>query len=122
MFFNSTTNECDGSFVKVASKDAKEMAQNTLEWVQERRQTSRESAIKREMDNINEGFFHKLFRMKPATREEAVANLQNDIWNFEYHGTHFIGYENEKTANRILNACKHAEEIYISTEDLRRIS
>ena len=36
MFFNQTT-ECDGSFVKIASKDAVEMATNTLAWVKKLR-------------------------------------------------------------------------------------
>jgi hypothetical protein len=121
MFFNSTT-ECDGSFVKIASKDAIEMATKTLAWVDKLRSDRQAGTIEIEQQRINNGFFHKLFRMKEATVEDAKKNLAYDHWNFDYHFNGLIAHKNESAANRILNAAKHADEIYISTEDLQRIS
>lgn len=121
MFISSTT-KCDGSFVKISSIDAKKMAEDALARVKKRREDSKERAIQCEMEMINNGFFHKLFRMKPATREEAIAELEADHWNFDYHFTNCIGYQSEEAGARILNACKYASELYISTEDLRCIS
>lgn len=121
MFFNQTT-ECDGSFVKIASKDAVEMATNTLVWVKKLRADAKLAAIETERQRINNGFWHKLFHLKEATIEQAVGNLEDDHWNFDYHFTSVIARKNEEAANRILNAAKHADEVYISTEDLRRIS
>lgn len=121
MFFNQTI-ETDGSFVKIASKNAIEMATKTLARIEKLRAESKEKAIEIERQHINNGFFHKLFRMKDATIEDAEKSLSYDDWNFDYHFTGLIAHKNEDSANRILNAAQHADEIYISTEDLQRIS
>jgi hypothetical protein len=121
MFFNQTI-EADGSFVKVASKDALEMAKDTLQWVENERTTRKRQAIEREQKRLNNGFWHKLFRCKEVTFEEAEESIQNDPWNFDYNFGPVMFYKTESACNRIINAAKHADEIYISTEDLRRIS
>jgi hypothetical protein len=121
MFFNQTVG-ADGSFVKVTSKDASEMAIKTLAWVKKLRDDREARAIEIERQKINDGFWHKLFRLKEATVEDAKESLAYDHWNFDYHFTNQIAFKNEEAANRILNACKHASEIFISTEDLQKIS
>jgi hypothetical protein len=121
MFFNQTVN-ADGSFVKISSKDATEMAAKTLIWVDKLRTNRLNRAIEIEIQRINNGFWHKLFRMKDATVEEAKKSLAYDECNFDYHFTSLIAGKNEETALRILNAAEHADEVYISTEDLKRIS
>lgn len=121
MFFNSTV-ECDGSFVKMDTKVVKKMATKTLERIKKYRADRKEKAIEDIINDINNGFWHNLFRMKPATRKDALAYLENDTWNFDYHFSGCVGYKSEESANRLLNACEHAETVYISTEDLHRIS
>jgi hypothetical protein len=121
MFFNQT-NQCSTSFIKMSSQDAAEMARKTLDYVEQRREEAKSGAIERERQRINNGFFHKLFGCKDATVEEAVSNLEYDTWNFDYHFTEIIASKNEKVARQILNACKHADEILISTEELNLIS
>ena len=121
MFFNQTI-EHDGSFVKISSKDAVEMATKTLAWVDSLRAESKAKAIEAERQRLNNGFFHKHFRMKEATVEDDKASLDYDEWNFYYHFNELIAHKNEVTALKILNAAEHADEIYISTEDLKRIS
>lgn len=121
MFFNQTMN-CSTSFIKISSKEAAKMAQDTLDHVKSRREKARNDAIEDERQRINNGFFHKFFRMKDATVEDAKANLSYDSWNFNYHFTSLICAKNEAVAKRILNASKHADEIMISTEELHLIS
>lgn len=121
MFFNSTV-ECDGSFVKMDSKVVKEMAFKTLERIKTYRAARKEKAIHDVINDINNGFWHKLLRLKPATREDAIAYLEGDVWNFDYHFTACMSAKAFESAERLLNACEHAEVVYISTEDLNRIS
>lgn len=121
MFFNQTV-ECDGSFVKMSSVDVKKMALKTLEWIKNEREKKREEEIQFTQKSLDNGFWHKLFRMKPSTREQAIAVLESDPWDIDYHCPEIIYWKNEDTAKRVLNACEHADEIYISTKDLRRIS
>ena len=121
MFFNQTV-ERDGSFVKISSKDAAELATKTLAWVKKLRVDRKAAEVERERQRINNGFWHKLFRLKEATVEQAIENLKYDQWNFDYHYNSLICAKNESTAMRVLNAVKHANEIYISMEDLQRIS
>ena len=121
MIFNQTM-KCSTSFVKINSKEASQMAEATLKWVNEMRASRKAKAIEKERQRINNGFWHKLFRLKEATIEDAIANLAYDNWNFDYHWNECIGAENETVAKRILNASKHAEGIMISIEELHLIS
>ena len=121
MFVNQTI-EADGSFVKISAKEAKNMAEDTLQWIKKERTARKEEAILADMKRLDSGFWHKLFRMKPHTREDAIASLDDDPWDFDYHFSKLMYHKSEDSARRILNACNFAEEIYISTEDLRRIA
>jgi len=121
MFFNQTV-EADGSFVKVASKDVLEMAKDTLQWIKNERAARKKKAIETEQKRLNNGFWHKLFRCKDVTIEAAEESLKDDPWDFDYHWSPAMYYKTEDACNRIINAAKHADEIYISTKDLRRIS
>jgi len=121
MFFNQIVN-CSTSTIKIGSKEAAEMAQKTLDWIKNRREKAKANAIEAERQRINNGFWHKLFRMKEATVEDAEESLSYDHWNFNYHWNDLIGAKNEAVAQRILNASKYADEIMISTEELSLIS
>jgi hypothetical protein len=121
MFFNQTV-EQDGSFVKISSIKATKMAQDTLNWITQKRADRKANAIEEERQRINNGFFHKLFHLREATEQDAIYSLQGDIYNFEYHWSQMAYYKSEEAAQRVLNACKHVDDIFISTEDLQRIS
>jgi hypothetical protein len=120
-WINSKTVECDGSFIKMPSKKIAEMAQATLVWVKEQREAKRQAYIERARQEIMGGWWHR-FRNKPVpTDEEALAAIEENSWS-GYNLIPLVGGKAESAAIRLLKACEHAEEIYISTEDLRRIS
>jgi hypothetical protein len=118
---NNETIECDGSFIKMSSKKIAELANNTLVWVKEVRETKRKSYIENVRQEIMNGWWHR-FRNKPIpTDEEVLARIEENPWN-SFNLIPIHGGKAEAAAIRLLKACEYADEIYISTEDLRRIS
>lgn len=115
MFFNQTPHK-DGSFVMMRSDIIKIKCERTLIWIKE----AREEKIKNLMDSarakIMQGFWHRLFKKPIPTDDQVKAYLDYELFFAQ------VRYGNsEAIANKLLNACKYADEIYVSTEDLERL-
>ena len=122
MFFCQSENcKCSGSFIKMPAKEIAEMAKATLVWVEE----SRAKISKRYIDDARQemmnGWWHRLTKRPAPTDEEALERIKENPWS-GFNIIHLHGGKAEDAARRLLVACKYVDEIYISTEDLQRIS
>jgi hypothetical protein len=110
-------NMCDGSFVKMSSKTVAEMATKELEWIKQYREKKTQRAIESCRQKMVNGWWHRLWKKPVPTDQEVIVFLEFDIdmINATYGCSEMI-------AKRLLNACQYAEDIFISTEDLRVIS
>lgn len=122
---NHQTKSCDDSFVKMTSSKIIEMAKATLKYIKDYRDSATKAVFDNEKQYIMNGFWHKLFKRPEPTDEEVWASVNRcggDVIHFPE--TFFINLrysKNEDAAHRLLNAAQHADEIYISTKDLRRL-
>jgi hypothetical protein len=113
---------CDGSFIKMPSKKVSEMAKDKLARINAYIKERKEKHIKYVRQEIIGGFWHRFWNRPDPTDEEIIAFCNDMVFydrlawpNLNYNDTIYV-------ANRLINACQHAEELYISTEDLQRIS
>jgi hypothetical protein len=114
-------NKCDGSFIKMPSQKVSEMAKSTLVWIKEYREKRTKTYINNARQEIMNGWWYRFIKRSILTDEEVLAIIHKNPFN----GFAFIpiAYDKlEDAAKRLLNACHHTDEIYISTEDLQRIS
>ena len=120
MFFNQTVHK-DGSFVKMSSEDVKAKCELTLKTIKRVRQEKVAKTIEETRQKMMEGFLHRTFKKSPPTDDEVRAYLSDDfISELFWDETAF--FKNEEVANKLLHACQFVEEIYVSTEDLQRIT
>ena len=120
-WINNETVEYSSSFIKMSSQKIAEMAQATLVWVKEQREIKRKRYIESARQEIMNGWWHRFIKRSILTDDEVMAIIQKNPFN----GFAFIPIAHDKkedAARRLLTACEHADDIYISTEDLRRIS
>ena len=117
----SYENNCDGSFIKMPTSKVAEMAQKTLDWINQYRAEKTQKYIESHRQYMVSGFWHRFWKRPAPSDKEVIKNINNNPWNnFQFIA---MSYDiTEKTAKRLLIACKQADEIYISTEDLQRIT
>lgn len=111
-----------GSFIKMPSDKVAQMASECLKNIREAKEKRRQEELDSWRKIMVNRFWHKLLK-KPAPTDEEVINWVNDnSWEgFDYWNS--LRYAvREAAAGRVLHACKFVSEIYISTEDLEKIS
>lgn len=110
------------SFVTMSSKDVNELCDKTINYFHDYQQKIIKSYIDRCLKVHNESFFTRFFGKKMTYEEmlefeTQVTGLANNIHCFEMYGI-----DNISVARRLKTACKHAEIINISIDDLHKIS
>jgi hypothetical protein len=120
MFSNEIVHK-DGSFVKMSSKDVKVKCEATLRSIKQIRQQKVSKTIEDARQEIMGGFLYRLFKRPPPTDEEVRDYLHGD-WISPLFWDERAFYKDEEVATKLLHACQFVEEIYVSTEDLRRIT
>ena len=122
--------KCDGSFIKIPSPKVAEMAKAKIKWIEKYRANKIAKLIgSRRQEMIKPTWWDRLWNnvipvptdqevIEDYRREAAIPyNWFDPLYNAEqeYSGNYYI-------AHRLLRATQHADEIYISTEDLQDIS
>lgn len=120
MFFNQTVHK-DGSFVKMSSDDVRAKCESTLSYIKKVRQERIAKTIEDARQEMMKGYLHRWFKKPPPTDDEVRVYL-DDGFISELYWDEIAFFKNEETANKLLHACQFVEEIYVSTEDLRRIT
>jgi hypothetical protein len=120
MFFNQTVHK-DGSFVKMSSEDVKAKCIDTIRAIKATRLERISQTMEEARQKIMSGYFHRLFK-KPTPTDEEVKAYLDDGFISELFWDETYGFKNEEVASKLLHACQFVEEIYVSTEDLRRIT
>ena len=101
------------SFIKMPSHQVKQLAEKCLVDVKNFRE--------RDIKEINDDFFNEKAKWDNSSWWDR---LWNDIENIGYRRNTRIQFvsirytANEKVAERLLNACRYADEIYVSIDDL----
>src|SRR5580692_1583915 len=115
---------CDGSFIKMSSKKVSEMAKAKLVWIEQYKKDRRQQHIDRNRQAIMNGWWHRFRKLPVPTDQEVIDYIdeyRKSNWGMNWWPiNHYYG--SEVVCIRLINACLHAEEIYISTEDLQSIS
>jgi hypothetical protein len=121
----SYENQCDGSFIKMPSKKVSEMAKARLAWIEQYKKDRRQKHIDKNRQEMINGWWHRFRKLPIPTDQEVIDYIEdsyrNGNWGINWWPVNHYS-ESEAVANRLINACEHAEDIYISTEDLQRIS
>lgn len=109
------------SFIKMPSKKIAEIAQAALVWIEKAREAKRKAYIDAARQEIMSGWWHRIAKKSTPTDEEALERIEENPWS-GFNLIPLYAGKAEDAALRLLKACEYAEEIYVSTEDLRRIS
>lgn len=110
------------SYVTMLSKDVIELCDKTINNIQELRQKRIKDYIDECLKTHNESLFTRFFGKKMTYEEmlkyeTEIPHLYNDIFTFQMYGL-----DTTNVARRLKNACKFAETINISIDDLYKIS
>ena len=97
--------------------------EETIEYVKYTREKRDKQYLIDTADEINNGFFRKLFKLKPISHNDAICyinNCTNAFAHLYYPSEAFDG--SLKTAKRLLVAAKESEDyVYVSSSDLLKI-
>jgi len=108
------------SFIKMPTSKVAQMAQKAIDTLQARRQERLDKYVEERLQTTTNHWWHRLWNKKNPTREEMVAFLENEEWGSYWYIAN--SYNDQLyVARRLLNACKQADEIYLSTKDLDNI-
>lgn len=114
------------SSVTISATLAAELAQGTIDDINKHRQNSKDKVVKRRLESLNNGFFHKLFRSQDYTYEqvwkaeeaEPLDHWGNEFWSID----HMLYGEQMTVAERVLHASKLGTDVTLSIRDYERIS
>lgn len=126
---------CDGSFVKMASQEVTRLAKESLSNIENRKSAAvqrlidkRRKLIQEDRERARNSIWCGLFGYKEQpmpTDEEILHQIKTERFDcIHIPETTWIDIRYEKyedVAYRLLNAAKHADEIYVSTQDLERL-
>lgn len=106
------------------SADIIRMCGKKLQYIETLRSQHWESWKRDYVTRVNSGFFHKLFRLKDVTLEDAeVAGRESDGWLDPWRDIHVWLYrECEERVRSILKLANESDRIQLTDEDYRRIS
>ena len=114
------------SFIKVPSSYVTDLCKKTLAAVKEHRAKKRAEFLEARLSQINNSFFHKLFKIRDMTEEELVKKLgaargfDELYWNCSLP---YLWEKNKETAQRLDHATGGTrQDMLLSTTDYRRIS
>lgn len=115
------------SYIKVPKSRVEELCRKTLVAVKEERKRRREEYLKKRIDQVNNGFLHKLFKSKDITKEEMIVQLEatGPLEEWYWRGVlPNIWDKNKRMAERLLWATQDANDnlMLLSTTDYCRIS
>jgi hypothetical protein len=127
--------ECDGSFVKMSSREVQARAEESYWEIKKRKKEAvqrlinkRKEEILKDREKKRNSFWSRIFgykeRLMPTDEEiqEALESYSGEFLHFPE--THWIDLRYEKyvdVALRLMNAAKYSEEVYVSTTDLERL-
>lgn len=111
------------SFIEIDTEAARVLAADTIDRIDRSRGRMIESYINSELQRLNNGFWHKLFRQQDFTREDVLRMDSENQWGGYIHETKFIKFGNQyQTAKDILRTPKTGIKMFLSLTDYERIS
>lgn len=116
--------ECAVSTVTIPTSRAVELAQRKYEWILKQREKDEKHALDMLVTERNSWWFRRLFRMKPLSREQVLADEEAREW-FPIGEIAWARVRYEETKNlclRVMNAAAYSSEVTLSLEDLGRIT
>jgi len=125
---------CDGSFVKMSSKELLAQAQESYNAIKRLKKEAVQRLVERRKEQIlkdrekeKNSIWRAIFGYKERpmpTDEEILESLESYGDGFSFPETHWIELQYDKyvdTALRLMNAAQYADEVYVSTSDLERL-
>lgn len=109
------------SQVEILCDEAQRLALNTIQTIDKERKEMRERFIDNEVERCNNTFFHKLFRLKPVTREIVIAADEASSWG-ELDMIKCTYQRQYETAWTIYHAAKAGGKLLLSLDDYQRIT
>jgi hypothetical protein len=110
------------SQVEIDCELARALAAGTIDRIDQSRSEKVERIITREVERLNNGFWHKLFRRPDFTREEAMQMELDSEWSQIYDTRNFLFGRQYDVAMDVLAAAKVGKTLLLSLDDYRRIS
>jgi len=110
------------SYIWLEPDKVKELCEKALKAVETERERRRWDLVKSRRDRVNNGFFHKLFKLKDWTAEMALESLKNEEWS-QLDWIDRVWRDNKSSAKRLSKAADISEDpVLVSTKDYERIS
>lgn len=109
------------SYIEIESEVAKQLAENTVQRIDKIRNDAVDRFVDKEMERINNGFFHKLFRRPDITRTEVFAQDYASEWSY----IEMINYrfsEQYDTCKKVIHAARVGNKMTLTLEDYNSIS
>lgn len=108
------------SNIAIESDKLREMCNKRIKRVKEMRELEIKNLLEQELKVRNNSWFRRWFRLRPLVendlRNDRSVQMELSIIRSGYF---IIG---EQVAQRLMNACNHARTVFVSTEDLYKIS
>lgn len=110
------------SLIEVNCRDAEAMATSMMRHIEKIRQENIEQYIAREIKRRSNGFFHRLFRRPPVTREQVVAHDMVNHWGGGFIELEKLAYQRQyETCENVVRAAQTGGKLLLSLDDYRRI-
>ena len=111
----------ENSFIEISCEEARRLAFNVIQRIDTSRSEFIDQFIEKEMNRLNNNFFHKLFRRKPVTREEVLSLEREDIWSPINENWFTFGRQHD-LALKVLAASRVGKTMFLSLDDYSSIS
>lgn len=116
---------CAVSHVVLTSARARELATAKYTWIMKQRENAQEQFLRDEVERINSGWFRRLFRMKPVTREDVLAAEEARSGCFPISEYMWAGVRYStslEVCEQVLRASRYSDQVTVSLEDLERLT
>jgi hypothetical protein len=109
------------SHIEVYSIDARQMAEAVIKTIDKLRTDEIEKFIEKEIERVNSGFFHKLFRLKPYTRADVIREDDEQYFPKIYSIKKVHYGAQYELCQKIINASRASEKMSLSINDYNSI-
>jgi hypothetical protein len=109
----------NSSYVAVPAEKAYRMALDLLERIIAARGNALNNYVESRVRKLNSAWYRKFFRMAPVTKQQ-VLDKKRDFDEFHWIETRY--WYDERLAKMVLAAAKVGEPLYLSLEDVERLT
>lgn len=110
------------SQIEIDCEVAAKLAAESIRSIDESREAKVQKIIDQDLKELNNGFWHKLFKKPDWTREEVMERDLNSEWSEIYDARNFLYGRQYDVAHDVLRASKVGGKMLLSLDDYRRIS